>query len=105
MKGEISAPLAEKQGKLQGKVENVVGDKQKASRGDFVMLNLGSKDGIKKGDYYRVYLGTKAVEAVEKVHGKVKVIEVVGHHLALAKIVEGRFEVEAGDEVEKINGS
>ncbi|MBS3789122.1 caspase family protein [Candidatus Bipolaricaulota bacterium] len=104
MKGAISAPLVEKKGKSEGRIKSIIGEKQNASRGDYVLITLGKKDGVEEMDQFRVFLSTKAVEVVKDVHGKIEVIEVVGPHLSFAKITEGEFEVEAGDKVEKMSG-
>lgn len=103
MKGGITAPLAAEKGRLKGKVASIIGeDKKEAGSGDYVMLSIGQKDNVKKGDQFRVFLNTKAVGVVRKVHGVIEVIEVVGPHLSFAKVSKSKFMVEKGYKVVKM---
>lgn len=103
MKGGITAPLAAEKGRLKGKVASIVGeDKKEAGSGDYVMLSIGKKDKVKKGDQFRVFLNTKAVGVIRKVHGVIEVIEVVGPHLSFAKISKSKFMVKKGYKIVKM---
>ncbi|MCF7875899.1 PKD domain-containing protein, partial [Candidatus Bipolaricaulota bacterium] len=68
VKGAISAPLVQKEGKLEGEVKYVKGSgKDKAEKGEYVVIDLGEEDGVKAGDEFKVFLTTKGVGVFEKV--------------------------------------
>ncbi|MBS3788419.1 caspase family protein, partial [Candidatus Bipolaricaulota bacterium] len=103
VKGNISAPLIARREKLEGEVKYVKGEtNEKANQGDYVVINLGTEDGVKREDTFRVFYASKGVGVIEQLQGKLQITDVVGPHLAVAKVEESGFTVKAGYKVKKV---
>ena len=105
MKGAIDVPLAEKKEKLEGEVKYVKqAGREEAGKGEYVVINLGSEDGVKADDVFKVFLTAKGVGIFEKVYTKIEITKVAGPHLAVGKVRGSDLTVEKGYKVEKAKG-
>lgn len=68
--------------------------------GDHVFVNLGSEDGVKKGEVLLVYPHTQELtDSSYKEIGTLQIIEVRGPHLALAQLTTGKGAIKERDRV------
>lgn len=103
VKGNISAPIIAGKEKIEGEVKYVKGETNKqANQGDYVVINLGTKDGVKKEDSFKVFYASKGVGVIEQLQGKLRITDVIGPHLAVAKVTDSSFTVKAGYKVKMI---
>lgn len=103
VKGGIVAPIVEKGPILQGKIKYVVGGK-KAMKGDKVMIDLGTKKGVEKGDKFRVYGGKKGVDITGKGGALLKLQKVIGPGISLCEVVRTESNLRKGLKVRIVTG-
>ena len=103
VKGNVSTPLFTQEQKLEGKVKYVKGsDKDKANQGEYVVIDLGNKDGVKKGDQFKVLYASKGVGIIEGLASEIEITDVVGPHLSVGRVTESGLTVEKGYRVRKM---
>jgi len=102
MKGAIGVPIVAREGSLEGQVKYVKGPQNdKAERDEYVVINLGKEDGVEAGDRFKIFLTTKGVGIFEKVYNTMKVIDVVGPHMALGRIEGSDLRIKKGYRVRR----
>lgn len=105
VKGTINAPLLQEKGKLEGEVKYVKGaGKEEADKGDYVVINLGEEDSVRKEDRFEVLYAAKGVGVIEDLRTEIEITDVAGPQLAVGKVLESGLTVEEGFKVRKVNG-
>ncbi len=102
VKGGIAAPLMEKSSTLEGMVKYVIGGAE-AKKGESVMIDLGSEDGVQKGDKFQARLSLKGVDLAKKPKTVLEVEKVEGPHISKCIVLRAEKPVEKGFKVRFIH--
>ncbi|MBS3813556.1 PKD domain-containing protein [Candidatus Bipolaricaulota bacterium] len=103
-KGGIYAPLSEGEKQPAGKVLKILKENpEDLGKGDLVTVDLGSNDGVRKGDFFNFPASSKGVEVTGKGEKDLQVSRLLDEHLSLCRIVRPGLDVKEGSKIRKVD--